>query len=1100
MWSALSVVVALAIVGTAVLAQSQDNLVYPDFADPGVIFIGGPAAGGFVLRDPNNNKCTPLESSQLVGITSLNLTCEPVAKPGQQVTVRYNKTYVDHVVRFENWLAYFFFSFDCWDPNRRTSTISVLSPTSEYRTVGIVTQNVTLPGLRPKESGQYGDLTCTDLSPFGRLWLIVQSLDNDDAQVSMSIPFNLNISDRQVVTDSANSLLARVGKDNFAAILIALIAVVFLTTWATILYVSYAKRRARYVNAAVKSNRSKSVLMQQNQRAMMIPEAMRGSMHRRALETMDDVTKPKDFSRQMLDELARYSEGVRIHIREHGYQKLCKGVELDASPKVSSPPSATRVQTLGRTGMSWFQFLPFRLASVGATTLVIGQRGNLIKLPRLFTYTSAHWMALVFFIVVFAFGILFTDLAFTGTIDSNFGYFWLAGGIGLIGTVFDMHSTTKAPTKGMLRLFRSIAAPICEEFMFSYCWVETTRPDDIRTLARAMYEIGLHVWIDTVKLISGSMVSSSLITAVRTANTVVIFLSPEYLARRNTSTELIEALHYPAKIHIHVVKWDSTVYGAVDALVNVFNVPKERITAHKFDSGKKLLIPLNSGIQELNDAIVNGNGWYDLAAMLNAYAKDDNDVLDFQWWIKYASNLGGIPSSAPYPKHIRAWNFFGLLPGFFETTKRKDVQVGNVWIRGDGRRSGKRASAFPWLIIPLIFFMVFPVLDFGLIIWRELDILGQAQSCADLLRDQSNLNSVYLDDIGNPYKETPALQGICRRFYRTEPYTTKYSAFSMDPVMRIFDQLYDQFQPECTANGKNVAYWLNPQLSGKHIINEEPCVYTLQYFFLFTGYFAPRNVHATFFAILLLLYIFLVVLNFNQALNYRAPPACLRPLLATANLARNANRGRKEERESWKKTTSSKKWFKRDIGEDRVVATESEEEILIPEVKVAVHGTGQVADTLRKFLDAIGFLADAAPFDELGGLKTITRLIPSIRTAPMWDQGGAVSPPPRRESLVPSLPFVWVDVFVISTPEYRDELYAIRDTLRYDQMVVVLGNDVGAPPVTDGSTDAGKWLFSVMFIDCNDSKTSFASAVLENISLRTKDALLSYGKQSFKYS
>ncbi|KAI8805923.1 hypothetical protein BJ742DRAFT_901081 [Cladochytrium replicatum] len=1089
----------------AILAAAQngtssgDDTIEPAFANPAVAFVGGSSIKGFVLRDPTNKQCIPRVSTRLAGITNGELTCEPVGIPGQNISIRYNKTYVDHVVRFDDWKAYFYFSFDCLDPNRRNTTIIVTSNTTNFKNTGTVTQNITLPGIRPT-NGQKEELNCLDLSPFGRLSLVVQSLDNDNAVVSLSIPFNLNVTDRQIVSDSVDALFSRIGKDNVAALTIALIALIFLATWSSVLYLSYRARRARYVDATARSNRSK-VVLRRDQRVSVLPENIRHSTFGRTVEIEEDVTKPKDFSSDMLDALAKYSEGVKIHIAENGYEKLCKGIDdLDAGQKVSSAPSATRVNTLGRTGMSIYQLFPFRLASIGSTTMVVGSRGELIKLPRMFTYSSAHWLALVFLIIVFALGILCTDVAFTGTVDANFGYFWLAGGVGLIGTVVYMHSTVQAPTKGMLRLFRSIAAPTTEEFMFSYCWVESCRPDDIRTLARAMYEIGLYVWIDTVKLISGSMISSSLINAVRTANTVVIFLSPEYLSRRNTSTEHIEALHYPAKIHLHVVKWDTTVYGAVDVLVNVFKVPKERITAHKFE-GEKLFLPLSSDIKELNRAMEFGTGWYDFAAMLNAYSKDDNDILDFQWWIKYASNLGGIPSTAPYPKHIRPWNFLGLIPGLFEWTARKDVRVGNVWIRGDARYTGKRASAFPWFIIPLVLFMLFPVADIVLILSREFEVLGEAQLCANRLQTIAVENRVRSDDLGHKFNETTAMQAICRRFHRSEAFTTKYSAFSMDPVMRIFDQLHDQFQGNCTAKGKDTAYWLNPQLSGKYSISQEPCVFDLQYYFSQKDYFAPRNVHATFFAILFLLYLFLVVLNFNQALNYDDPPACLRPLLATANLVRKTTPSNVTNDDSSSKTkTNGSFWNKSDDEESnhKVSAKkEPEEEILIPEVKVAVHGTGQVADTLRKFLDSLGFLADPTPFDELGRVKPI--IAPSTPQLVYGEpsEHSSLTAPPRNHSFIPKLPFVWVDVFVISTPEYRDQLYAIRDTLRYEQMVVVLGNDVGAPRVTDGSTESGRWLFSVMFIDCNDSKLSFAKTVLENISLRTKDALMNYGKEAF---
>ncbi|KAI8806862.1 hypothetical protein BJ742DRAFT_814648 [Cladochytrium replicatum] len=1088
--------------------------IYPDFANPNVVFTGD----GFNLKDPYGNDCNPrqrgveeVNNNTIVGQSDEGLPCEAIGLPGHLINLRYwqlyqrpvshivyhflsyNLSYIDEIVHFYNWTSWIKMEFNCWDPNRRSGTVSSRSDITPVR-VGkdnIVPNSIILPGMPPPADD---NSSCLDIDPFGKLTLEVDSFDNEFSEVLLTIPFNLNISDRLLPYDNQNAAYSGIGRDGIGAIIISLVAVSFIIVWTLLLYHSHRKREPRSAKAKWMWECSKESIKKfhasrlfENDSGNVHPQIKRASM----LISGADF-RPMEFSLKMLRSLKELSKGIEMHVNESDPELLRKAAEdLNPGQVLRSSTSTTRISNLGNTGVSFYQLIPSRLVSISSATLVVGPLGSLIRLPNAFDYMSTHWITLAFLTILLALAVFVTDLSFAGTVNENLGFFWWTGGIGLYATIAIMQGTMNTAGKGMLRLFRSIAPPTCEEFMFSYAWDDTGHPDDIRTIARAMYEIGLHVWIDTVKLVSGQMITSSLISAVRTANTVVIFLTPEYLQRYNTSTELLEALRYPSKIHIHVVKWDQNVYRMVDLIVKKFKVPKERITAHKMKEERTF--ELSSRFQEINDALNNGEGWYDLGAMLDVYSKDNNNVFDFQWWIKYASNLGGIPQTAPYPKNIKSWNLWGLTCSG-QMTSTKDVRVGNVWLRADGRHVGTNASAFPWFVVPMLVFMLFPIGDIGMIASRELQIVQKAQSCADTLRNITN-EMFPFPNRGIAYKVPPVLHAICRHFYRSPAYRTVYSAFKIDVVANIYDRLYDENAHNCTSENRVLSYWANPLLSGRVQISDVNCVWELQYYFYGKGYYIPRNVQIVFNSIFLLFYFIIVTLNFRQALNYVNPPPCLRPLLATSTLV------------STKQITgnaSSPKLESERLMEEGGKTGADEEDGVIPAVKVAIHGSGQIADKLREFLGLLGFLADSSVFEQ-GRVKRAAHTLPrspqlsqqTISDAEPDSAGAPTAVPlsPRIDSLLVYVPFVWVDVHILSSIQDRENLYATRGQLRYDQMVVVIG---GGPEVkNEGPEDSKMWLKSVLFIDCNDNTTDFATSVMENISLRTKDALVVFGHQAF---
>ncbi|KAI8806931.1 hypothetical protein BJ742DRAFT_898148 [Cladochytrium replicatum] len=108
-----------------------------------------------------------------------------------------------------------------------------------------------------------------------------------------------------------------------------------------------------------------------------------------------------------------------------------------------------------------------------------------------------------------------------------------------------------------------------------------------------------------------------------------------------------------------------------------------------------------------------------------------------------------------------------------------------------------------------------------------------------------------------------------------------------------------------------------------------------------------------------LAFLFLVMLSFSQALSYDDPPACLRPPLATANALEQTDKRIGHSGTSSMTTKATTKTQQRRKRKDSAKKN-AEEEILILEV-----------NSLRDFLDSLGFLADPTPIYELGRVEPI---------------------------------------------------------------------------------------------------------------------------------
>jgi hypothetical protein len=88
--------------------------------------------------------------------------------------------------------------------------------------------------------------------------------------------------------------------------------------------------------------------------------------------------------------------------------------------------------------------------------------------------------------------------------------------------------------------------------MFSYSWA--VEEENIRTLAKAMWNAGVGVWIDVIKLCPGDEIRPVLRTMVRHVRMCVVFMSPEYANSPNCCVEFWEAVQYPEKLIICIMR------------------------------------------------------------------------------------------------------------------------------------------------------------------------------------------------------------------------------------------------------------------------------------------------------------------------------------------------------------------------------------------------------------------------------------------------------------------------------------------------------------------------------------------------------------------
>jgi len=286
-------------------------------------------------------------------------------------------------------------------------------------------------------------------------------------------------------------------------------------------------------------------------------------------------------------------------------------------------------------------------------------RMELFHLPWLFSKSFAriHLYLRIVFIALFV--ILLLDV--TGAANANPGRVWAIGTIMALGVMWKQSQYRRAPD-GVMAFCRSLGAPDIEEYMFSYCWKH--RPDDVRTLAKAVWHSGVGVWIDVVKLCPGDEIRPMVRTTVRRVHKVVIFLCDEYCVSPNCCVELLEAVQHPEKCTVCVIK-DNVKPEVMDFL--------------------RALQP--KGLRMCT-------GFNELISLLDFDMQDMTDVAAFQWWRSQAISGAGVPSTiVPSSWPISRFSLRGkvILP-------EKSVDVGPVYVSGDLKSTGASFTP-PWLLV-----------------------------------------------------------------------------------------------------------------------------------------------------------------------------------------------------------------------------------------------------------------------------------------------------------------------------------------------------------------------------------------------------------------
>jgi hypothetical protein len=87
-----------------------------------------------------------------------------------------------------------------------------------------------------------------------------------------------------------------------------------------------------------------------------------------------------------------------------------------------------------------------------------------------------------------------------------------------------MLSLQKWTPDGVLPFCRSMGQPEIEELMFSYSWA--VEEENIRTIAKAVWQAGVGVWIDVIKLSPGDEIRPVVRTMVKHVRRCIVFLSP----------------------------------------------------------------------------------------------------------------------------------------------------------------------------------------------------------------------------------------------------------------------------------------------------------------------------------------------------------------------------------------------------------------------------------------------------------------------------------------------------------------------------------------------------------------------------------------------
>jgi hypothetical protein len=135
-------------------------------------------------------------------------------------------------------------------------------------------------------------------------------------------------------------------------------------------------------------------------------------------------------------------------------------------------------------------------------------------------------------------------------IPTSQGTAWILGTMCSLYVMYSVSNQRWNPG-GVIPFCRSMGTPEVEEFMFSYSWKQ--QENDIRTLAKAVWNAGAGVWIDVLKLSAGDEIRPVTRTMVRACFRSIVFLSKSYISSPNCCIEFWEAAQFPEKLTSFVI-------------------------------------------------------------------------------------------------------------------------------------------------------------------------------------------------------------------------------------------------------------------------------------------------------------------------------------------------------------------------------------------------------------------------------------------------------------------------------------------------------------------------------------------------------------------
>ena len=322
----------------------------------------------------------------------------------------------------------------------------------------------------------------------------------------------------------------------------------------------------------------------------------------------------------------------------------------------------SRLALLGRLSYETIAALnPINLGnSVLGFAPVWGQqtRLDLYVLPYVFSKGGARITFFLRILIVLVFLAFFFQFVRVWTL--NIGRAWLLGTAVAIYVMYKLALIRRAPD-GVMAFCRSMGAPEIEEYMFSYAW--KVEPDAIRTLAKAVWNNGVGVWIDVVKLCPGDEIRPMVRTMVNRVHRCVVFLSPTYIASANCCVEFHEAVQWPEKLVICILQ-------PVPQLEPFLQMLQSR--------GAVVVVGLRALITQLDNELC-----------------DVNDSAAWKWWRKQKISGGGVPSHVvpTYWHSIPRFKLTGTI-----RVPQRALTAGPAYLAGDCSSQGYRFFP-PYLFI-----------------------------------------------------------------------------------------------------------------------------------------------------------------------------------------------------------------------------------------------------------------------------------------------------------------------------------------------------------------------------------------------------------------